>query len=172
MSEITRWCSEALSEREWEYLRSCQPVMEQSLGDGRGLLCFHGSPRSFDEVISATTPDDLLSDMLSGHRASVFAGGHTHVQLLRRRGEALVLNPGSVGLPGVGPGTPDLPVNRQVTWAEYAVLKVRDGRFGIDLRRVPVDVRRMLEAAHVSSMPHLDWWVRKWEDPGAAIMTL
>ena len=165
MSEIARWCAGALSARDWEYLRSCPPVMEQDLGEGRGLLCFHGSPHSFDEVISATTPDDALSGMLSGHKASVFAGGHTHVQLLRRHGDAHVVNPGSVGLPGVGPGTPDLPINRRVGWAEYAVLDVGGGRFGVDLRRVPVDLEQMLRAARASGMPHLGWWAGKWDDP-------
>lgn len=166
MSEITRWCADRLSWSDWEYLRSCPPVLEHGLDDECVLLCFHGSPRSFDEVISATTPDDELSGMLSGHRASMFAGGHTHVQLLRRYGDAHLLNPGSVGLPGVGPGTPDLPVNRRVGWAEYAVLKAGGGRFGVDLRRVPVDMERTLEAARISGMPHLGWWISKWDDAG------
>jgi diadenosine tetraphosphatase ApaH/serine/threonine PP2A family protein phosphatase len=168
MAEIARWCADGLSEQDREYLRACPLVMEQGIADGHGLLCFHGSPRSFDEVIAATTPDDALSRMLSGHRASVFAGGHTHVQLFRRHGDARVVNPGSVGLPGVGPGTPDLPVNRGVRWAEYAVLEVGGeadgGRLSVDLRRVPVDVERTVEAARVGGMPHLDWWIGKWDD--------
>jgi predicted phosphodiesterase len=168
MSEISRWCANELSAADREYLRACPLIVEHGLGDGRKLLCFHGSPRSFDEVVSATTPEDALSRMLRGHRASVFAGGHTHVQLFRRHGDAHLLNPGSVGLPGVGPGTPDLPVNRGVRWAEYAVLEVGGGadggRLSVDLRRVPVDVERTLEAARASGMPHLDWWIGKWGD--------
>jgi predicted phosphodiesterase len=168
MAEIARWCADKLSDRDREYLRSCPLVIEQGLGDGRGLLCFHGSPHSFDEVIAATTPDEALSRMLSGYRASVFAGGHTHVQLLRRYGDAHMLNPGSVGLPGVGPGTPDLPTNRGVRWAEYAVLEVGGEaggeRLGVSLRRVPVDVGRTVEAARTRCMPHLDWWIGKWAD--------
>lgn len=164
MSEITRWGADLLSDQDREYLRTCPQVMEKGMGDGRELLCFHASPRSFDEAISATTPDDELSSMLSNHRASVFAGGHTHVQLLRRYEDAHLINPGSVGLPGVGPGTPDLPINSRVSWAEYAVLEVGDGRFSVTLSRVPVDVERTLEAAQASGMPHLDWWIDKWGD--------
>lgn len=163
MSEIALWCADVLSEADWEYLRSCRPTVRVDLGEDAEMLCFHGSPRSFDEVVSATTPDDALSRMLSGHRASVFAGGHTHVQLFRRHGDDRVLNPGSVGLPGVGPGTPDLPTNRGVSWAEYAVLEANDGRLGIDLRRVPLDLDRTLEAAHTSGMPHLRWWLGRWD---------
>jgi predicted phosphodiesterase len=168
MAEIARWCAAKLSEPELAYLRACPPTRRVDLSEGVGLLCFHGSPRSFDEVVSATTPDDALSRMLSGHRASVFVGGHTHVQLLRRHGTAHLVNPGSVGLPGVGPGTPDLPVNRGVRWAEYAVLEAGGGadggRLSVDLRRVPVDVGRTLEAARAGGMPHPDWWVGRWDD--------
>lgn len=162
MAQISRWCAQELSGPDLGYLRTCPPTIRVDLGGGVELLCFHGSPRSFDEVISATTSDDLIASMLSGHRASVFAGGHTHVQLLRRHGSAHLLNPGSVGLPGVGPGTPDLPINHQVAWAEYAILEAEGGRLDLGLRRVPVDVERMLEAALLSGMPHADWWRGKW----------
>lgn len=37
------------------------------------------------------------------------------------------------------------------------------GGLGIGLRRVPVDLNRMLEAARASGMPHLDWWKSKWD---------
>lgn len=165
MAGISRWCADRLSGEDLDYLRACPPTMRVRLGEeDAGMLCFHGSPRSHDEVISATTPDGELSEMLSGHRASVFAGGHTHVQLFRRHGDASVLNPGSVGLPGVGPGTPDLPVNRRVRWAEYAVLEAGGGRLGVELRRVPLDLDRTLEAARASGMPHLDWWAGRWDD--------
>jgi hypothetical protein len=71
-------------------------------------------------VIAATTPDAEVADMLAGRAAAILAGGHTHVQLLRRQGELLIVNPGSVGLPGVGPGGSRLPVKRQARWADEA----------------------------------------------------
>lgn len=50
-----------------------------------------------------------------------------------------------------------------MSWAEYAVLEANDGRLGIDLRRVPLDLDRTLEAAHASGMPHLRWWLGRWD---------
>jgi hypothetical protein len=61
-------------------------------------------------------------------------------------------------LPGTGPGTPDLPVNRDVGWAEYAVLTVGRRRLSVELRRVELDVAAMLEAARASGMPWQAWW--------------
>ena len=55
-------------------------------------------------------------------------------------------NPGSDGLPGIGPGASGLPVNRDVSWAEYAVVEV--GRYGttVTLRRIELDIEAMWSA--------------------------
>lgn len=51
------------------------------------------------DLILPTTPDAELHAMLEGYSATLIAGGHTHVQMLRRNKNALVVNVGSVGLP-------------------------------------------------------------------------
>lgn len=163
MAGISRWCASRLSGRDLDYLRACPLTLKANLGGDTDLLCFHGSPRSYDGVISATTPGKLLSNMLAGYGASAFAGGHAHVQLFRRLGDACVLNPGSVGLPGVGPGTPDLPVNSRVSWAEYAILTTGEGILSVELRRVPINPDLLLAPAREGGMPYADWWLGKWE---------
>jgi predicted phosphodiesterase len=163
LAEMTRWCVARLSAEERAAVRAFPPVLEMALGAGQMLLCFHGSPRSFDDVIAATTPDAEVAAMLGGREAAILAGGHTHVQLLRRYGESVIVNVGSVGLPGTGPGTPDLPVNRRVRWAEYGVIDAAAGRVSIELRRVPLEMGRMLAVARESGLPHLDWWLGRWD---------
>lgn len=73
--EIYRWCAGRLSSDHLEYLRGFRPTLEVPLAPEHTLLCFHGSPRSFDEVIVAATPEDGLDEMLSGQEAAVVAGG-------------------------------------------------------------------------------------------------
>ena len=116
-------------------------------------MCYHGSPRSYHEGIASTTPDEDLDQMLCGCPAAMFAGGHTHTQMVRRVGEATVLNPGSVGAPPSQTGQV-----RQGAWAEYGILNWEDSTVGIELHRVSVDVRLVMETAHRSGMPHADWW--------------
>jgi predicted phosphodiesterase len=164
LAEMTHWCVEQLSDEDRAVVRAFPPVLALALGSGQELLCFHGSPRSFDDVIAATTPEAEIRAMLGGREAAIMVGGHTHVQLLRRYGESVIVNVGSVGLPGTGPGTPDLPVNREVRWAEYGVIDVADGRVSIELRRVPLEMGPMLAAGSASGLPHLDWWLARWDN--------
>jgi predicted phosphodiesterase len=162
VSDLTDWCAEQLSPTDTAFLRTMPTTIDVSLGDERTLFAFHASPRSLDDVIAATTPTVELQAVLAGHQADVFAGGHTHVQLLRRHSQAHVVNPGSVGLPGVGPGGPDLPVNERVDWAEYAVIEASGGDLSFSFHRVALDVARMLAVATDSGMPHFDWWAGRW----------
>lgn len=159
---MTEWCAARLSGEDLADVRAFPPTIEVPLDGGQTLLCVHGSPRSFDEVIAATTPDEEIQAMLGGREAAILVGGHTHVQLLRRYGPGLIVNVGSVGLPGTGPGTPDLPVNRGVRWAEYGVIDVAGDRVSIDLRRVPLAMGPVLAAGVASGMPNLDWWLGRW----------
>lgn len=161
--EITVWCTEQLSSEDRDYIHTFPPTLELPLDEGRTLLCYHGSPRSFDDVIAAITPEATVKRMLAGNSAAVMAGGHTHIQMIRRYEDSHIVNIGSIGLPGVNAGSPELPMNHNVSWAEYAVLSVERGRLSIDLRRTPLDIATMLHEAQRTSMPHLDWWTQKWK---------
>jgi putative phosphoesterase len=155
---ISFWCLEQLTAADLDYLRTFRPTVAVALGGDAGLLCFHGSPRSCRDVILSTTPDEELEPMLSGFDATLMAGGHTHAQMVRRyRGQTLI-NPGSVGLP-----IERLPsVDRNPPWAEYALVSWQNGSLGVELRRVPIDVNRVVEAALNSGMPHAEWWTKDW----------
>lgn len=158
--EVDRWCAAQLSAADLDYLRGFRPTIEVALGDGLALLCCHGSPRSFNDVIVATTPDDDLAVMLAGCSATVIAGGHTHQQMLRRYRDMLLLNPGSVGLPYErGSGGDDA---RNPPWAEYAVVSQESGALSIASRRVPIDAGAVAQAIRASGMPHAEVWARDW----------
>jgi len=161
---ITSWCAEQLTPADRSYLQTFAPLLELPLDEGRRLLCYHGSPRSFDDVIAATTPDAEVQAMLAGYCATVLVGGHTHIQMLRRYQDAHLVNVGSIGLPGVNAGSPALAVNRHVHWAEYGVLSVEQGRLSIDLRRTSLNLATLLEAGRGSGMPYLEWWMQKWDN--------
>jgi putative phosphoesterase len=157
--ETAEWWASFLSPADLEYIRTFTSTVELPLDDGASVFCFHGSPVSFDDWIFSTTPDQELVTMFEGIEAPVLAGGHTHVQMLRRWEDSVIVNPGSVGLP-FREWWPR-PI-RIAPWAEYGILAREDGRLAIDLRRTAFDVDAFLELSASSGMPHADWWVGCW----------
>lgn len=162
VAELLAWTREQLDATDIATIRGYVPYHRASLGDGIELLCAHGSPRSFEDVIGPSTAVDEVGEMFAGFDVAFAAGGHTHVQLFRRFGRLGFVNPGSAGLPGAGPNTPDLPVNRDVAWTEFAMVEQDGDRMSVDLRRVSVDVGAMIERAEGSGMPHVEWWRARW----------
>jgi putative phosphoesterase len=158
--ETGAWSAEQLSPADREYMQTFQQRLELPLDGTTTLLCVHGSPRSYEDFILATTPDESLEQMLDGQRAPVMAAGHTHFQMLRRHNELLLVNPGSVGLPFRHPDADQ--VMRIGRWAEYGLIGLDDGRLTVELRRTLFDVDDFLRAALRTGMPHAEWWVGTW----------
>jgi predicted phosphodiesterase len=146
------WCRSRLSTSELDFIRTFQPQITLPLDGGAELFLFHGSPRSHMEDILATTPPDALDRLLDGHAATVMAGGHTHLQMLRQHRGLLLVNPGSVGLPFreyVGGRAPTLMAGH----AEYAMVEARGGEVSVTLHRVPVDRAALRRAVGASDNP-------------------
>ena len=159
VNEIHAWWADQLADDDRDFLRTFAPSVELEL-DGLPALCYHGSPRSFDDWIFATTPDEDLVGMFGREHRPLLIGGHTHVQLLRRWDRASVINPGSIGLP-FATWWPDRV--RVAPWAEYAVLTSGEGGLHVDLRRARYDVAEHLRRSRASGMPHAEWWLGSWD---------
>ncbi len=157
--EIGAWWAQHLTAGDHEFVRSFVPTLEVPLGDTARMLCFHGSPQSFSDWIFATTPDEELEPLFGDADAPLLVGGHTHLQLLRRFGRQLIVNPGSIGQP-FSQWWPR-PI-RVAHWAEYGIVDAEDGRVAVDLRRVPYDVDALLRIFAGSGMPHARWWIESW----------
>jgi predicted phosphodiesterase len=164
LQEIDAWAAARLSPADRAYIAEFQPTIPITLdGGATTLLCYHGSPRSFTDRINATTSDDDLARMLAGGNAAIYVGGHTHLQMLRRYRDALLLNPGSVGLAYDRAPSPGVSV-RNPPWGEYAIVTASGGRLGVDLRRVPFDVAALKRAARANGMPYAEWWRAEWDE--------
>jgi putative phosphoesterase len=82
------WTLAQLGDAHLEQIRSFPRTLE--LGK---LLAFHGSPRSYDDVLLPESEDDAAW-RVDGF--DVLAGGHTHRQWTRIVGGALYVNPGAI----------------------------------------------------------------------------
>ena len=139
--EIGAWWAKRLSDDDRAFVRGFEPTLEIPIGNGSRMVCYHGSPLSFNDWIFSTTPDEELEKMFDGLEAAVLVGGHTHLQMLRRFGPSLVVNPGSVGQPFSQWWPQPIRVGH---WAEYGVVETDGERTEVDLRRVPFDVDALL----------------------------
>jgi predicted phosphodiesterase len=147
------WCRAELAAADLAFVGGFVRELELDLGGGARLLLFHGSPRSNMEDLLATTPAATLDDALAGRAATVMAGGHTHLQMLRQHRGTLLVNPGSVGLPfreyAVGTGRPPAILPH----AEYAIVSADGGHVAVALHRVALDHAALRAQAESCSHP-------------------
>ena len=147
---------EALSEEAIAFVRTFERTLAldaHGLPAARGdtemaAFLYHATPRSNMEDLLATTPDDRVDAMLDGARAKVLAGGHTHLQMLRRHHGMAIVNCGSVGMPFreyASGGPPAI-----LPHADYAIVD-------IDVRAVSVELRRVALDRHALAS-QLDGW--------------
>ncbi|MCC6987056.1 MAG: metallophosphoesterase family protein [Anaerolineales bacterium] len=157
------WGVKRLPTSDMAFIRSFKNTHTVRFENGIELLAFHGSPKATTDLIVATTPQDNLDDLFRGQSASVFIGGHSHIQMHRRNGKNLILNSGSVGNAFLYPFTPGNPP-RLLPWAEYAILE-QDGNFlRSDMRRVYFDIDKLLGLVKESGLPGTDWWFRQYAE--------
>ena len=145
------WCRDKLAKEDIAYLAGAQLTMPIELGKNTSAFLFHGSPRSHMEDLLATTPPDKLDEALCGRAATVLAGGHTHLQMMRQHRGMLLVNPGSVGMPFreyVAGNAPCI-----LPHAEYGVIEADDDSVRVSLRRVAVDKSQLHKESAASPNP-------------------
>ena len=157
------WGHSLLSEADFDFLRSFRPTYELNLGPALTLLCFHGSPRSNTDMILSTTAEETLDGFLAGQPATIMTGGHTHIQMLRQRGEQIILNPGSVGNAFVQPYLPGGNPPTLLPCAEYALVRVEKCGWSADFRRVPFDAQAVQSAVAEVGNPSKEWWLAQYQ---------
>jgi len=158
--ESINWCRAQLPRASLDYLATFKSILELPLGSSSTLLLYHGSPRSNVDEILATTPQDELDAFFEGRHATVMAGGHTHLQMLRPYQGGLLLNVGSVGQPFkeyVAGGRPTI-----LAHAEYAIVEEVSGVLSITLHRVPVDRHALQKSVAETANPLREWLIQQY----------
>jgi predicted phosphodiesterase len=151
---VREWSLAQLSATDRAFIERFLPSIEIALEANRKLFCFHGSPRSFDDILLPDTSEEAFQKLLGGFDAILLAGGHTHTQQLRRLGNAWYVNPGSVGLAYHWLlAETEL---RADPWAEYAIVTSEGGQLGVEFLHIPFDVEQLIEVITASGKPYPD----------------
>ena len=146
-TQIRDWTLSKLSETDREFIAQFSPIIEMEVSKNKRLLCFHGSPRSYDDNILPTTSDPELQELLGDDLSFVYTGGHVHSQVLRRIGDTFYFRPGSVGRVYDRNRIHDkkrMKLGFQLDpWAEYSILSVTENQFSVEFRQVPVNIEKI-----------------------------
>ena len=145
LDAIRLWSLAQLSPADRDFIRGFQPTVELELEDRKKLLCFHGSPASFDDVMLP----ELATGTLGQESWQLRRARHdrrTYARSIRAPHDAglrIFFNPGSVGVGGYSHHQPDDNF-RTDPWAEYAILAIEQGKQSLEFRRLPIDLNRLI----------------------------
>jgi putative phosphoesterase len=156
-----RWCRDQLSPDDLEFIGSFKSMHKINLSHENNILAFHGSPLSFTDIIQSTTPPKQLDIYFEGQKANIFIGGHSHIQMVRRYGDKLVLNSGSTGNAFKFAFSPGNSVYL-LPWAEYMIIDQSGNSLNIDARRIYFDIDELLKKVKESQVPCADWWLSQY----------
>jgi len=156
-----QWCKNRLSAEDIEFIKSFQPMLEIDLPKGNQILAFHGSPLSTTDIIQATTSNEQLDVYFGGQKANIFIGGHSHIQMVRRYDNKLILNSGSTGNVFKFAYLRGKPVYL-LPWAEYMIINQSGESLSIDARRVYFDTEELLKKVKESDLPGANWWLSQY----------
>lgn len=134
------WTREVVSPEHKHFLRGLLPRYELTEGVFH-FLFVHGSPRRINEYLFPDRPDESFLRMMEKEKANVLICGHTHIPFLRRIGELLVVNDGSVGRPKDG--------DWRAVWALFEVGE----ELKVHFRRCEYDLSFLKGAYKQSSLP-------------------
>ncbi len=155
------WCQKQLTLDDRAFLDAFNPMLNLTLPNGVKILAFHGSPLSSTDIIQATTPPELLDKYFAGQNADIYIGGHSHIQMIRRYGEKLILNSGSIGNAfkfAYSPGN----IPSLLPWAEYMIIDQIGDSVSIDARRVYFDTDELQRIIKETDLPGSAWWLRQY----------
>jgi putative phosphoesterase len=158
--EAVDWCRAQLSSAELSFIASFPRRFELELNGSGNLLLFHGTPESNMTDLLAITPAERVDELLGGRRATVLAGGHTHLPMLRQHHGMLIVNPGSVGLAFKDHAAGKVPT--LMPQADYAVIEAVNGDVAVSLRRVALEKAELREAAGAVEHPMKSWMMEMY----------
>lgn len=161
LQAVRTWSLSRLNEQDRQFIRGFLPTVTVEGPGGDRLLCFHGSPASFNDIILPSTPEAGFQRLLAGQGSAVLAGGHTHMQQIRRIGDSFFFNPGSVGF-AYNAASPEDKF-RADPWAEYAVLTIVADGLGLEFRRASFDVAALIDLYRESGRPYADEAAAQYE---------
>lgn len=138
--ESMDWTKKVIKDRNIEFLRNLKRKIQIKINDVN-IMMVHGSPRDpISEYIFPSTSDSTLKSFLESENADILIMGHTHTPFIRKFGDKLVFNPGSIGQPRDGDSR-----------ASFACLDVPANE--VKIYRIKYDIDKVVTAIGDEKLP-------------------
>lgn len=160
MEMVRQWSLSQLNDDDRAFISGFQPTVTMHLENFK-LLCFHGSPTSFDDAILPDAPKEVFDKHLGAFTGHILTGGHTHAQQVRRVGDLFFFNPGSVGF-AFAHHQPAGQFHAD-PWAEYAILTIENGQTSLEFRRLPFDANQYINTYRASGRPFAEEAIAQYQ---------
>lgn len=151
--DTVEWSRALHRKEDLDFIRTFKKDLRVPLLPGTDIFCYHGSPSSNMENVKPDTGLESFSSLLAERPATIFIGGHTHVQMLRNYSGTRIVTSGSVGQPFIGYTMPPT----KHPWAEYVIIKTVGKRYAIDFRQVEIDNEKINREILASDSPMNDF---------------
>jgi len=132
--EALLWHEKNLEDFAWRWLKKLGLKKKIKANNKKFLLC-HGSPESCLEYVYFVS-DEILEHWLCKYKVNTITLGHTHIPLIKKTKQGLLLNPGSVGQPRDG--------NNKASFAllNTATMEAEIVRVAYDIDEIARDIRQ------------------------------
>jgi putative phosphoesterase len=138
-----RWTYDQLTKENRRYIKELPKEIRYILF-GKRILITHASPVSKKEHLNLNTPDERF-ESIAAHpdtQADIVIVGHSHDPFVRKAGETVFINTGSVGRADDGDQR-----------ACYATLEITKNNIEIIHYRIPYDVDRAVQGIRQNHLP-------------------
>ncbi|MEW6404586.1 MAG: metallophosphoesterase family protein [Chloroflexota bacterium] len=161
LDAVRDWSLSKLTDDDREFIADFQAAVIIKLDEGLELLCFHGSPTSFDDIILPAASEEEFQRLLGSYASRILTGGHTHAQQIRRLGKYFFFNPGSVGF-AYSHNQPEGEFHAD-PWGEYAILTAKDGQVSLEFRRVPFEAEELIRIYQDCGRPYTEVAIAQYQ---------
>jgi predicted phosphodiesterase len=146
------WTQGAVTISGWlDWLGALPLGFEETLPDGRRVLCVHASPNLDDgEGIRPTMPASRIEELVAGCEAGLICVGHTHIPFTIQVKGRYIINPGCVSNA----------VDGDVR-ASYALITANEQGFQVFHRRVDFDYLSVIEILRRIRHPAAEFIIRR-----------
>lgn len=142
------WTKNEVTDENKEFLKTLNENIKFEV-ENQKVLLVHGSPRKINQYLFFNHPDSSIKKMMEEYDADIMVTGHTHLPYVKKIGDKLIINDGSVGK--------QKPHHKKQeffsTEAKYLILNIEEESVSTEIRSIRYDYEKIAQDINNSGLP-------------------